>query len=108
MRRAQITLAIEATFVIVEANFLAQKIRVTGDGDVLPLPWTYPSVFSAGGALVIGLVGAAFVIATGAATKRSLVATAAIYLLGTAGLWSFHRLMVWIQGVGGHGLPGWF
>ena len=60
IRKAQFALAtlltVEAALVIAEADALAQKVRVTADGGVLPLARTFPSPFSAGAALVLGAV----------------------------------------------------
>lgn len=111
IRRAQLILttllAVEAAIVFAEANALAQSIRVTGDGDVLPSAWLFPSPFSGGGALLIAVVLAGFLLASTPSTKRALFGSITVFILGTLGLWSFHRVIVWMHGVS-HGLPGWW
>ncbi|HSY48801.1 MAG TPA: hypothetical protein VLC46_08325 [Thermoanaerobaculia bacterium] len=110
MRRFQLTLAIallaEGTTVLVEAARLAERMTVTSDGTLVPSPWLYPSPFSAGLALVLAVVLGGFLVLFAPPTKQLLLGSIGNFVLGSIGLWSFHRGIVWIQGIG-HGFPAW-
>jgi len=112
MRRIQVALAvillIEGAVLVFESAGLAQGLTVTGDGTILPSPFIYPSPFSAGLALIGASVLAAFLLLLAPITKQMFAASLVHFVLASVGIWSFHRGILWMQSISGHGLPGWW
>jgi hypothetical protein len=112
MRRIQLALAlillVESAAVTLQGARLAERFSPTADGTILPSPFLFPSPFSAGLALIAASVLAGFLFLAAPATRLTFAGSLAHFTLASAGIWSFHRAILWIQSFGGHGLPGWW
>jgi hypothetical protein len=112
MRRIQLAMAvilvIAGIAVVSESLGMARYLTVSSDGTTRPSPFTYPSPFSAGLALIAAAVCAAFMFLLAPATRAVMAASLAHFVLALLGLWSFHRGILWMQGISGHGVPGWW
>ncbi len=111
MRRIQLILAgaltIEAIGVVYQARGFVQRMSVTSDGTVVPSQWFYPSIFSGALVLLIAVLLCAYLLLFAPTTKTFFAGSVVIFVLATIGLWSFHRAIVSIEGIG-HGWPGWW
>jgi hypothetical protein len=101
MRRIQtaltVALTIETIGIIYQAYGFVQRISVTADGTVVPSAWFYPSIFSGAFVLLVAVLLSAYLLLLPPTTRTLFVGSVVVFLLGTIGLWSFHRAIVSIE-----------
>jgi len=111
MRRIQLGLAVvltlETVALIYQAQGFVARMTATSDGTVVPSPWLFPSIFSGGLALLVGVLFSSYLILLAHPTKLLLVGSIVVFIVANVGLWSLHRAIVSVESVG-HGWPAWW